>query len=92
MNWLSALPALLALLGSLKSTFVSPTPPVAPTAPGTVAVPAPAADQAVKDLQSFLNTALALNPPLVVDGWLGPKTDAAIEAGIAQLRAAGIGR
>lgn len=89
MNWATLVSALLPLLQSLGSTFKAPAPP--PTS-GTVAIPAATADKAIKDLQAFLNSALALNPPLRVDGWLGPKTDAAIEAGIAQLRSAGIGQ
>ena len=44
-----------------------------------------------RTLQKALNIALILNPPLVEDGWLGPKTEAAIEAGIARLHNLGIG-
>jgi len=47
--------------------------------------------EAIKSLQLFLNTALVLNPPLVADGWLGPKTEQAIFDGITKLKALGVG-
>jgi hypothetical protein len=96
-NWVNVLPALLALLKSLGDVFRSSSPPPPPV---VVSVPDPtqrppllmvAPDQAVKGLQTFLNAVLQINPPLAVDGWLGPKTDAAIEAGIARLKTFGIG-
>jgi hypothetical protein len=86
----SLLSVLAPLLASLANVFKTPAPlPVTPV-PDNPLVPAKA-NQAIKDLQAFLNTALSLNPPLRVDGWLGPKTDAAIEAGIARIRSFGIG-
>jgi peptidoglycan hydrolase-like protein with peptidoglycan-binding domain len=96
MNWTALLPALVQLLSSLSAglfTPVPPGPPITPTTPlpsgpppGVVPVP----DAAIKALQALLNTLLALNPPLAIDGWLGPKTDAAIMDGIAKLKAAGV--
>ena len=67
--------------GLLNNAVQTTSTPVAPTTPNA----------AIKDLQMFLNVALSLNPPLVVDGWLGPKTNDAIEAGIAKLKSLGIG-
>lgn len=90
MNWIALIPSLVSLLKSLSDSFGTHSPN-APKVPN-ILVPGAAADQAVKDLQQFLNLALGLNPPLVVDGWLGPKTDAAIEQGIAMLKAAGVGK
>lgn len=90
MNLSAILPFILAILQSAASTWKTDKPPAPPptTIPaGTVPVP----DEAIKSLQTFLNAVLALNPPLKVDGWLGPKTDAAIEEGIARLKASGIG-
>jgi hypothetical protein len=83
----SLAPTLVALLKSLGDYFRTPAAP-SPAPPASDSL---APDQAIKDLQAFLNSALSLNPPLAVDGWLGPKTDAAIEAGIARLRSYGIG-
>ena len=87
------LPILASLLQSLGDFFRTPAPvPVpVPTPDNPPPLKPTAPDQAIKDLQTFLNAALTLKPPLVVDGWLGPKTDAAIEAGIAMLRSYGIG-
>ena len=67
--------------GLLQNTVATTATPLAPTSP----------NKAIKDLQMFLNIALVLSPPLVADGWLGPKTEAAIEAGIAKLKSLGIG-
>lgn len=77
-------PTLISLLSNTASGLGSVNPPAAG---GHLA----AASPAIKDLQKFLNIALTLNPPLIEDGWLGPKTEEAIEAGIAKLRSAGIG-
>jgi hypothetical protein len=83
-------PSLVSLLANTASSFKTTTAPsTAPANPPSGTVPVP--DAALKDLQTLLNAALKLNPPLKVDGWLGPKTDAAIEQAIAMLKAAGIG-
>lgn len=95
MDWSALLkavgPTLISLLGNTVSNLGTPiAPPTTPSAPvpsGAVAHPS----AAVKDLQILLNLALALNPPLVADGWLGPKTEQAIETGIAKLKSLGIG-
>ena len=97
MNWTALLPALIQLLSTLGANLKTPSPPGPPLTPDTP-LPAglppgvvPVPDAAIKALQALLNTLLALDPPLVVDGWLGPKTDAAIMDGIAKLKAAGVG-
>ncbi len=55
------------------------------TAPNkSTTVPHPS--QAIKDLQALLNKVLNLNPTLIEDGWLGPKTETAIEQGITLIR------
>jgi hypothetical protein len=89
----SLFPTLAALLKSLADLLRTPAPvPVpVPTPDNPPPLNPQAPNQAIKDLQTFLNAALSLNPPLVVDGWLGPKTDAAIEAGIVKIRSYGIG-
>lgn len=95
MDWNSLLrsvgPTLISILDSTVASFGTTKPPPA-TPPATVppgTVPHPS--NAIKGLQSLLNTVLTLDPPLTVDGWLGPKTEAAIEAGIVKLRSFGIG-
>lgn len=89
MDWATILkvggPVILSLLKNLGTGLATDAPP---TTPGT-AVKVPS--KAIKDLQQLLNIIIQPNPPLEVDGWLGPQTEAAIEAGIAKLRAAGIG-
>ena len=77
-------PTVTSLLSSLGNAFRTPS---APTPDTKVPVP----NEAIKHLQTMLNVALALIPPLKVDGWLGPKTDAAIEAAIVKLHGMGIG-
>ena len=79
-----ASPIIISLLGNMQSSLHTPAQP-----PPDATIPIPNA--AIKDLQALLNTVLALNPPLAVDGWLGPKTNDAIEAGIAKLKGMGIG-
>lgn len=78
-------PTITSFLRNLSDGIQTPT---APTATTKVSVP----NAAIKDLQTFLNAVLKIDPPLVVDGWLGPKTDAAIEQGIALLKTAGFGK
>src|SRR5260221_272784 len=97
MNWTALLPALIQLLSTLRAELHSPAPPGAPLTPDTP-LPAgcppgivPVPDASIKALQALLNMVLALDPPLAVDGWLGPKTDAAIMDAIAKLKAAGVG-
>lgn len=48
--------------------------------------------EAIRHLQALMNRALKPNPPLQEDGWLGPRTEEAIDKAIALLQAAGIGR
>lgn len=95
MDWNALLktvgPTLISLLNNTVAGLGSASP--SPPAP-TIGVPAGAVahpSAAIKDLQTFLNLALALSPPLVADGWLGPKTEQAIEAGIAKLKSLGVG-
>lgn len=73
-------PTIVSFLKNLADSIQTPT---APTATTKVSVPS----AAIRDLQAFLNTALKLDPPLAVDGWLGPKTEAAIEQGITMFKA-----
>ena len=86
-------PSLVPFLGNFAQSMKTTTAP----APAPAVVPAgtsPHPDAAIKDLQTLLNNptlGLNISPPLKVDGWLGPKTDAAIESAIAKLKAAGIG-
>lgn len=86
-------PIVIAMIQSAITNFHAPTRPAAPVpvddAPaGTVASP----DEFIKHLQSFLNLAVKPNPLLVVDGWLGDRTRAAGEAGIAMLEGMGVGK
>ena len=92
MNWaiiLEALPTIVSLVSNVAGTLKTANPPLA-DAP-LVAVPTAKASAAVADLQRLLNAVANPQPPLVVDGWLGPKTEAAIELGIAKLATLGIG-
>jgi len=81
MDWLQKLfEGIVAALSQV--TKPDPTPD-----PGAVTPPTPPsvtakASEAVKQLQTVLNSVLNLNPPLVVDGYLGPKTEAAIMAAL----------
>jgi hypothetical protein len=84
-------PQLIQLLSTVATTLHSPTPPAAPPSVPTTSG-AMVHDAVIADLQAFLNAVPGLmTTPLAVDGWLGNLTKAAIEAGIAKLRAAGIG-
>lgn len=80
-------PTLISLLGNASGALKTD----APITGSTVAVPSRGASSAIKDLQVLLNTVLELNPPLEADGWLGKKTEAAIQQGIAKLKTFGIG-
>lgn len=93
MNWSAIMkligPTLVRLLQSTIENFGSTTvpPPVSSAPPSVV----PKANDAIKHLQAFLNVALSLNPKLEEDGWLGPRTEAAIDLGIEKLKSLGIG-
>ena len=78
-------PTLISLLINTAGTLKTSTP----RAVGTINPHG--ASAAIKDLQVLLNTVLHLDPPLETDGWLGPKTEEAIQQGIAQLKALGVG-
>ena len=82
-------PILVSLLSNTAGALKTDTP--IPTIAPVVTVSARKASRAIADLQAVLNTALSLYPPLAVDGWLGPKTEAAIEQAIAKLKSVGIG-
>lgn len=75
-------PTLVSLLSSTATELKTPTP-----TSDTVRRPS----QAIMHLQALLNVVMNPDPPLVEDGWLGPKTEAAIEAGIVRLKSLGIG-
>ena len=82
MNWaiiLEALPTIVSLVSNVAGTLKTANPPLA-DAP-LVAVPTAKASAAVADLQRLLNAVVNPQPPLVVDGWLGPKTEASDRAG-----------
>ncbi len=91
MNWglliAQLAPSIISLLSNTSSILKSDTP--IPIEANALSISPPKASEAIKNLQKLLNTALILNPPLVEDGWLGPKTEAAIEAGIARLKSFG---
>ena len=93
MNWglliAQLAPTIISLLSNTSSVLKTNTP--IPIEADSLSISPPKASEAIKDLQKLLNIALILNPPLVEDGWLGPKTEAAIEAGIARLHNLGIG-
>ena len=93
MNWLAILqgaaPIIISLLSNTSATLKTNNAPLA-DAPLT-AVPTSSASAAIADLQRLLNAVVSPQPPLDVDGWLGPKTEAAIELGIAKLKTLGIG-
>ena len=82
-------PILISLLSNTAGALKTDTP--VPTIAPVITVSARKASQAIADLQAVLNTVLGLDPPLVVDGWLGSKTEAAIEQAIAKLKSVGIG-
>ncbi len=71
--------AILSFLNYAANNWKTPTLPS-----NNTTVPHPS--QAIKDLQALLNKVLNLNPPLIEDGWLGPKTETAIEQGISLIR------
>lgn len=89
MNWGFLVAQLAPSIISLLSNASGALKTDAPVNNSTVVVSAPKASEAIKALQSLLNTALDLNPPLAEDGWLGPKTEAAILTGVARLRSFG---
>lgn len=89
MNWGFLIAQLAPSIISLLSNASGALKTDVPISNSTVIVSAPKASEAIKALQSLLNTALGLNPPLVEDGWLGPKTEAAIMTGVARLRSFG---
>jgi hypothetical protein len=82
-------PLILSLLKNLGTGLAtdSPVGPVKEVPEGTVKVPS----RAIKDLQALLNVIVKPDPLLAVDGWLGPRTEEAIEEGIAMLKKSGIG-
>lgn len=91
MNWgfliAQLAPSIISLLSNTSSALRTSEPIPAKT--NTLSISPIKASEAIKALQSLLNTALGLNPPLVEDGWLGPKTEAAIMTGVARLRSFG---
>lgn len=93
MNWSAIMklvgPTLVTLLQSTVANFGSTKEPAVPVSTPSSVVPK--ANDAIKHLQGFLNLALGLNPKLEEDGWLGPRTEAAIDQGIAKLKSLGIG-
>ena len=86
MPWALILPLVTSFLQNFAKNAATPTQPPPYSEPM-----APIPSAAIKDLQRALNLILELNPPLDVDGWLGEKTEAAIEQAIAKLHSLGIG-
>jgi hypothetical protein len=91
--WQTFLEKLLPVLinAGIDSLHVTTAPTAAPgatTTPGQAPAPPTATGpiDEIKQLQIFLNEAMTPNPPLVVDGWLGPKTKALLLAGLAKLK------
>lgn len=85
-------PMLVNLLQRTITDFGTPTAPPAAPAPSEIppgAVPHPS--DAIKALQKVLNAVVIDTPPVAEDGWLGPKTEAKIMAGIAKLKTYGVG-
>ncbi len=91
MNWGFLIAQLAPSIISLLSNASGALKTDVPISNSTVIVSAPKSSEAIKALQSLLNTALGLNAPLVEDGWLGKKTENAIEQAIIMLRNYGIG-
>lgn len=91
MNWgfliAQLAPSIISLLSNTSGALKTNEPIPAKTS--ALSISPVKASEAIKALQSLLNTALGLNPPLVEDGWLGPKTEAAIMTGVARLRSFG---
>lgn len=78
MNWSLIITAVLPeLINLLKTTSATTPTPVT-----TSAKPS----ETVKMLQQLLNQFVQPNPPLAEDGWLGPKTDQALQAAITKLQ------
>jgi hypothetical protein len=84
-----AAPLIVSLLSNTAGTLKTDNPPL-PDVP-LIAVPKAKASAAIADLQRLLNAVADPQPPLEVDGWLGPQTEAAIELGITKLKSFGIG-
>jgi hypothetical protein len=84
-------PQLVQLLSTVATNMHSPTAPTtAPTVQSSVGTMVH--DAVIGELQAFLNGIPGLlSTKLTVDGWLGDRTKAAIEKGIAMLKGAGIG-
>jgi hypothetical protein len=86
MNIAQVAPFVIDLLGNLKTAWKTDVP-VSLQAPHNE----PAASDAIRNLQALLNKFVVPSPDLKVDGWLGPKTEKAINDGIAMLRTLGVG-
>jgi hypothetical protein len=76
MDWTTLWPTIIKFLTGFTDANKTPDPTPTPT-------PNQGADAAVKALQAIINQVaragyVTLDAPLVEDGWLGPKTDAAI--------------
>ncbi len=74
------------LINMFKAT-TAPAPVTVPSTPavgGNPVLPATkkAPSPVIKDVQTLLNEILKIDPPLVVDGWLGEKTEKAIADGL----------
>ncbi len=88
MNWTSIVALLPAILAELAKTFPSASSPAtAPVATDPTAMNTLLASQSVfiKHAQEILNAARAtglvsFDPPLTIDGVVGPKTNAAMQA------------
>lgn len=85
MNWLnivtsvvSSLPSLSTVINDVVKALQVQTSPVVTPVGNTPIKPS----ETVKTLQRLLNQFVQPNPPLQEDGWLGPKTEAAINQAI----------
>jgi len=84
----------IATINTLINMYKATTAPVQTTVPATPesgdvpAMPSITKKKSpeIEELQAFLNLAVKPQPPLAVDGWLGPKTEAAIHQGVEMLK------
>lgn len=85
-----AVPLVIPFLQSMVKNYFSATQPTSVATVTTTATMVSKRSDAIAALQTLLNHLLKLDPPLEADGWLGKKTEDAINQGIAALKAQGI--
>ena len=95
MNWTTLIPLIPSILGMVGDMFNTAAPAAAPATNAAVATLTSAERTLVKVVQEILNAAQAIGlihfgDPLVVDGWAGVKTNAALAVAEAALAKVGI--